>query len=97
MTDTGDFLIESLKAEIERLNLQLDAAKRSAQQARMLHVLDTANRYARWLVENGAGSSYSTFCDGFGYQAKEGEDRPWLFSEIDDVITEASRNSIRSK
>jgi hypothetical protein len=34
-----------------------------------LEALQTAYEYERWLQMNGYGSSYSTFCDDFGFGA----------------------------
>lgn len=31
-------------------------------------ILNTAARYHTWLVQNGAGDTYSTFCDDFGFE-----------------------------
>lgn len=31
-------------------------------------ILHTAARYHTWLVQNGAGDTYSTFCDDFGFE-----------------------------
>lgn len=52
----------------------------------MLHVVATAYNYASWLINNGAGSTYSTFCDDFGYQAQPGEDRPTLYKKIEAIF-----------
>lgn len=82
----ADPSVDDLKAEIDRLNRQLDNALRSARQAKMLHVLATARDYAFWLVDNGAGSTYSTFCDDFGYQAQPGEDRPALYRKLEAIF-----------
>ena len=91
MTDADDFLIKGLKKEIERLNLQLDAAERSAKKATFLHVLTVAQSYGKWLIDEGAGSTYSTFCDDFGYQAQPGEDRPSLYRKILTIFDAAQK------
>ena len=36
----------------------------------MIKILKIAYEYAVWLEENGAGSTFSTFIDDFGYQEK---------------------------
>lgn len=41
-----------------------------------VRLLKTAADYAEWLHSNGAGDTYSTFCDDFGYEPQPGEDRP---------------------
>lgn len=51
-----------------------------------LHVLDVAHRFATWKAENGAGSSFTTFCDDFGYEAPDGVDRQRLYNYVLDVI-----------
>ncbi len=33
-----------------------------------LHVLEHAFRYEEWLQKNGMESSYSVFCDNYGYE-----------------------------
>jgi hypothetical protein len=50
-----------------------------------LLIHDVAHRFAVWKVENGAGSSYSTFCDDFGYD-NPGVDRPRLHKNVLAVI-----------
>ncbi len=34
-----------------------------------LHLLDVALNFARWMSETRSGSSYSTFCNDYGYEA----------------------------
>ena len=49
-------------------------AKREAQKKQsnlQFEILEQAYEYEKWLRENGAGSSYSTFCDQYGYPAME--------------------------
>lgn len=55
---------------------RLEQAEREAARRFRLHVLEVAWRFQAWLDENGAGASYSTFCDDFGYyEAEEDIDR----------------------
>lgn len=82
----ADPSVAVLKAEIERLNRQLDTALHSTRQAKMFHVVATAYNYASWMINNGIGSTYSTFCDDFGYQAQPGEDRPMLYKKIEKIL-----------
>lgn len=57
-----------------------------AKKQQSVHLLRVAADYARWLQEEGAGSTYSTFCDDFGYEAVEGEDRPQLYSQVTGLV-----------
>jgi hypothetical protein len=41
-------------------------------------MLKVALAYCVWLDENRAGSTYSTFCNDFGYQLPEELPVPWL-------------------
>ena len=80
----------SIKRRIKRLEMALEAAKRREVRERTLHVLDVAMRYATWMDETGIGDTYSTFCDDFGYEAVDGEDRTQLHRRVIAVIMEAS-------
>lgn len=51
-----------------------------------MHLLDTASRFRQWLEENGAGATFSTFCDNFGYESREGEDRARLYNNVMSII-----------
>lgn len=51
------------------------------------HLLDVSARYLSWLIENGAGSTYSTFCNDFGYEPVDGEDRSVLYEKVLNVIS----------
>lgn len=48
--------------------------KERAMRPALEHLLNVAARYTAWLNKNGAGSTYSTFCDDFGYEAVDNED-----------------------
>ena len=64
LTDDEIYLIRSLRAEQAAL---------AALQSRRMKALDTAASYGRWLFENGAGTSFSTFINEFGYQERDGQ------------------------
>lgn len=53
-----------------------------------LNRLNGLLKFAEWLEESGAGGSYSDFCDDFGYQAIDGEDRMesyhWIIQTLKD-------------
>ncbi len=51
-----------------------------------VHLLEVAFRFECWCMENGAGATYSTFTDDFGYPPQEGEDRPALYEKIRAII-----------
>jgi len=64
--------------------------KRKAQerQSRLqIEILQTAYEYERWLRENGAGSSFSTFCDDYGYPAFE--NRKNIFEAVEEIRKQA--------
>jgi hypothetical protein len=56
----------------------------------LLVVMRVGFEYQNWLNENGAGSTYTTFCDEFGYPAEglpqiltsAGIDRPLIFNLV---------------
>jgi hypothetical protein len=58
LTDSEAELIEGMRQKDEE-----EKAYRKA----TLEILRTAYEYENWLQTNGYGSSYSTFCDDFGY------------------------------
>ena len=73
---------------IERIRAEREyAAKKRAE---TLYILRTAYEYEKWLQENEAGSSYSTFCDDFGYS---GEHREWMYSVISSLRDRAREES----
>ena len=51
------------------------------------HLLEVSERYLSWLIENGAGSTYSTFCNDFDYVPVDGEDRSALYEKVLNVIS----------
>lgn len=54
------------EAEIIEEKRQQEAAKKKAKSDR-LGLLRLSYEWEAWLQENGAGATYSTFCDDFGY------------------------------
>ena len=76
---------DDLLRQIQRI----DTLTRKDAQIKALYVLTVATRYALWMKEEGAGDTYSTFCDDFGYQAQKGEDRPSLYAKVQAVIRAA--------
>ena len=65
---------------IEERRAEREAAEK--RQAEKLQILKTAYQYEQWLQENGAGSTYSTFCDDFGYG---GEHREFMFKAVNQI------------
>lgn len=67
----------------DELNLVLKHREnRKAEQGREQRknlVIAMVYRYNEWLRDNGAGSSYSTFCDEFGFN---GENRQSMYNAI---------------
>ena len=51
-----------------------------------VHVIGVAARYAAWMQDSGAGNSYSTFCDDFGYQPVGSEPRSQLHDQVMNII-----------
>jgi len=87
----GKIAVEVTEEEYAALTaMREERADRIRQQA--LHLMGVAARYQQWLIENGAGSTYSTFCDDFGYQGQPNEDRPRLYDAVMALInTSAAR------
>lgn len=52
-----------------------------------------ARDYLEWMVGNGAGSTYSTFCNDFGYGATEGESRNKTYEDVMFLIN-ASKDAV---
>lgn len=48
--------------------MRANKAEQAAKKKMMLHVLELAFLYERWLQANGMESSYSTFSDDYGYE-----------------------------
>jgi hypothetical protein len=76
-----------LTEEEEQLVLKKRKGEAQKKQARELALccIRTAHKYALWLEENGAGDTYSTFCDEFGYEAGLGEARSETWHTIHDI------------
>lgn len=51
--------------------------------AMRLEIIKTAYEFEKWLQENGAGSTYSTFCDDFGYT---GDNRQDIYPYVSDIL-----------
>lgn len=74
---------------------RVDAVSNSVKRAR-LEILRVALDYERWLQENGAGSTYSTFCDDFGYDGGNYVHRPGLFRGVSAAIEAADNYAHQS-
>lgn len=86
MTEKNEIIVLS-KEEMQlirehRLKNQAKQNKRDQD----LHILMTAYHYNKWLLDNGAGSTYSTFCDDFKYQGMEGLRRDYVFKKVSEII-----------
>ena len=73
ITDTEAKLIDAYRAENERLKNALELR---------LEILRVSYEYEKWLRENKAGSTYSTFCDDFGYGGSGGNSRREMFEHV---------------
>lgn len=47
--------------------------------------LETAYKYEKWLQENGFGSTYSTFCDDFGFAGWGDISRNSTFEKVEKI------------
>lgn len=59
------------------------------------HIIKTAFAFFQWLEKNGAGMTYSTFCDDFGYY---GDNRPCVYAAIQEIalcVAEQSSKLVR--
>jgi hypothetical protein len=80
-----------LTYEEKRIVMEYRAVKERAEKHERdtLHLLDVASRFKQWMTEKGAGATYSTFCNDFEYEAREGEDRPKLYENALEIISTA--------
>lgn len=70
------------------------AVEKIRQQRLQLKLLKIAADFEEWKQENGAGATYSTFCNDFGYEASEGEDRPRIYESAVSLIELAHKRAI---
>lgn len=80
--------------ELEHLKETL-CAKRltSMRKALVTKTLQTAVAFNRWLNQNGAGITYSTFCNDFGYIPEAGENRPDTYKIVVKLIQMANNQT----
>lgn len=64
------------------LRMRRTSAVHVARKQAKLEILRAAHEYEKWLQENGVGSTYSTFCDDFGYDGGVHVHRPGLFRGV---------------
>jgi hypothetical protein len=69
--------------------MDLRSQKHTEHQRKALSLLNLTASYLRWLNENGAGDTYSTFCGDFGYEAGIDEDRPSTHRDVMSTIRHA--------
>jgi len=62
LTEDERRVIENIRAARERKLLTRETAR---------ELLRVAADFWRWMAEEGAGPTYSTFCDEYGYEAPE--------------------------
>ncbi len=70
--------------------IEEDRAKREEikkKKSERLEILKTAYEYEKWLQEHGAGSTFSTFCDDFGYS---GKNRKFMFNAVTQIRLHAN-------
>jgi hypothetical protein len=56
------------------MRMREEDEKEKRQQAIFLSRINTLYNYSLWLSQNGVGSTFSTFCDDFGYEPLYGEE-----------------------
>lgn len=78
-------ITEEEKALIEEHRTKKEAQKR--QKDMQYEILQTAYEYEKWLRQNGAGSSFSTFCDDFQYDG--GVNRQLLYQAVEEIRRQA--------
>jgi hypothetical protein len=84
------------EAEAQLIRERREDEERKARRRRLtLHYLKTAYEYKAWLQEHGAGSSYSTFCNEFGYQPPEDWplSRNHIYNAVSGLIQKARRST----
>lgn len=54
--------------------------------ALVVYVLGVARNYLEWLQAEGAGDTYSTFCDDFGFHQQEPLDRQTTYAFVQECI-----------
>jgi hypothetical protein len=84
----SDPLVQEAEDLLSKLR-SLQSLQHRIKQGQALHVMSVALRYTMWMRNEGIGDTYSTFCDDFGYQPEDGEDRPALYVKVQDVIRAA--------
>lgn len=82
------YTIEVTKEEYEAI-AEMRSKQDDERQTKALNLLFLATSYLRWLHDNGAGDTYSTFCDDFGYEASEGENRSATHEDVMSTIRHA--------
>ena len=82
---------EFVELEEEELDVVKEyRAKRDAQKRQknlQFEILEQAYEYEKWLRENGAGSSFSTFCDDYGYPSSE--NRKFIYDAVEEIRRQA--------
>lgn len=80
-----------MTSEERKIILQLRRDDDIARRHNAVRLMKGAADFIVWLDENGVGATYSTFCDDFGCESKEGEDRSYLYKRVNELIQEAKR------
>jgi hypothetical protein len=73
--------LRGLYEERDALRQRLSEAE-ARSKALKLEILQIAFEYEQWLQQNGAGSTYSTFCDDFKCDVKN---RSFIFKAVEEV------------
>ena len=83
-----------LTEQEERMIIEHRQAKevRESRKRYALFVLETAHKYEKWLQETGNGSTYSTFCNDFGFGGWGEISRNDTFNTVED-LRELANNS----
>jgi len=85
--------MELTQEEADEINAARELRREElASRSNVINLLDLVAQYAKWLDDEGAGSTYSTFCDDFGYRSSHA--RKKIYEEIQKII-ELARASAR--
>lgn len=88
MTYTLDELSPDELAVVEKYRAQRDKERKHKELSR--EILKVAYEYLMWLQANGVWTSYSTFCNEFGY---EGEYRRHIYETVTSLVGIATETS----
>ncbi len=69
--------------------LIVELRQKDVRRNQIAKMLKLAHDYHLWMEENQCGTTYSMFCDDFGYHAEDGEDRTATYEAVVELIRTA--------